>query len=77
MASSIAAAKLHAAKTMLKNESSAFRTMDILQAVLFICAMAFLSRDMEGLAVSVLAIGTFLPMLIRRWTAKWRNSLMP
>ena len=77
MASSLAAAKLHAAKTMLKDESSVFKRMDIFQAVLFACAMVFLDRDLKGLAVSVLATGTFAPMLIRRWIAKWRNSLMP
>ena len=62
---------------MLENESSMFKTMDIFQTVLFICAMTFLSKDLKGLAVSVLAIGTFAPMLIRRGIAKWRNSLMP
>lgn len=62
---------------MLKDESSAFRTMDILQAVLFVCAMAFLGSGLKGLAVSVLAIGTFAPMLIRRGIAKRRDSLMP
>ena len=77
MASSLAAAKLHAAKTMLKDESSAFRTMDILQAVLFVCAMAFLGSGLKGLAVSALAIGTFAPMLVRRWLSKRRDSLMP
>ena len=77
MAGSIAAARLRTAKNILKEEASIFNTMDIFQAVLFAGAMAFLSMDMEGLAVSALAIGTFLPMLIRRWTAKWRNSLMP
>lgn len=77
MAGSLAAAKLNAVKTMLKNESSAFKTMDILQAVLFACAMVFLGKGLKGLAVSVLAIGTFAPMLIRRGIAKWRNSLMP
>lgn len=77
MAGSIAAARLRTVKTVLEDEASMFKTMDILQTALFASAMAFLSRDMEGLAVSVLAIGTFLPMLIRRWTAKWRNSLMP
>ena len=73
MASSLAAAKLHAAKTMLKNESSVFKTMDILQVVLFICAMAFLSKGMKGLAISALTIGTFAPMLIRMGFAKWRD----
>lgn len=77
MAGSIAAARLRTVKNILKDEASMFKTMDILQAVLFICAMVFLSKNSKGLAVSVLAIGTFLPMLIRRWTAKWRNSLMP
>ena len=77
MASSLAAAKLHAAKTMLKNESSVFRTMDILQAVLFICAMAFLGSDLKGLAYPALTIGTFAPMLIRRGLSKWRDRLMP
>ena len=62
---------------MLKNESSVFKTMDIFQVVLFICAMAFLGRDLKGLAVSVLAIGTFVPMLIRHGIAKWRDNLMP
>ena len=75
-ASSLAAAKLHAVKDILKDEASIFKRMDIFQAVLFACAMAFLGRDLKGLAVSVLAIGTFAPMLIRRGIAKWRNSLM-
>ena len=77
MASSLAAAKLHAVKTMLKNESSVSRTMDILQAVLFICAMAFFGGGLEGLAYPALTIGTFAPMLIRRGLSKWRDSLMP
>ena len=77
MADSIAAAKLHAVKTVLKNESSVFKTMDIFQVVLFICAMVFLGRDLKGLAYSALTIGTFAPMLIRRGIAKWRNSLIP
>ena len=77
MASSLAAAKLHAAKDMLKNESSVSRTMDIFQAVLFICAMAFFGSGLNGLAYPALTIGTFLPMLIRRGLSKWRDSLMP
>ena len=77
MASSLAAAKLHTVKIMLKNESSVFKTMDIFQVVLFICAMAFLGRDLKGLAYSALTIGTFAPMLIRHGLSKWRNSLMP
>ena len=77
MAGLIAAARLRTVKNILKEEASIFNTMDIFQAVLFAGAMVFLSRDIKGLAVSVLAIGTFLPMLIRRWTAKWRDNLMP
>ena len=77
MAGSIAAARLRTVKNILKDEASLFKTMDILQAVLFAGAMAFLGRGMKGLAVSVLAIGTFAPMLIRRGIAKWRDSLMP
>ena len=77
MAGSIAAARLRTVKTVLEDEASMFKTMDILQTALFASAMAFLSRDMEGLAVSALAIGTFLPMLIRRLIAKWRDNLMP
>lgn len=79
MASSLAAVRLRTVKNILKDEASLFKTMDILQTVLFACAMAmaFLGRGMKGPAVSVLAIGTFAPMLIRRGIAKWRNSLMP
>ena len=77
MAGSIAAARLCTVKNILKDEASLFKTMDILQTVLFAGAMAFLGRGMKGLAVSVLAIGTFAPMLIRRGIAKWRDSLMP
>ena len=77
MAGSIAAARLRTVKNILKEEASIFKTMDIFQAVLFAGAMAFLSRDMKGLAVSVLAIGTFAPMLVRRLIAKWRDNLMP
>ena len=77
MASSLAAAKLHAVKTMLKDESSAFRTMDIFQAVLFACAMAFFGCGLKGLAYPALTIGTFAPMLVRRGLSKWRDSLMP
>ena len=77
MASSLTAAKLHMVKNILKDEASIFKTMDICQIVLFICAMVFLSKDLKGLAYSALAIGTFAPMLIRRGIAKWRNSLMP
>ena len=77
MAGSIAAARLRTVKNILKEEASIFNTMDIFQAVLFAGAMAFLGRGMEGLAVSVLAIGTFAPMLIRRLIAKWRDNLMP
>ena len=77
MAGSIAAARLRTVKNILKDEASLFKTMDMLQTALFFSAMAFLSRDMEGLAVSVLAIGTFAPMLIRRLIAKWRDNLMP
>ena len=62
---------------MLKNKSSVFKTMDIFQVVLFACAMAFLGRDLKGLAYSALTIWTFTPMLVRRGIAKWRNSLMP
>lgn len=77
MASSLAAAKLHAVKTMLKNEASIFKTMDIFQTVLFICAMVFLGKGLKGLAYSALTIGTFAPMLIRRGLSKWRDSLIP
>ena len=77
MASSLAVAKLHAVKTVLKDEASIFKTMDIFQIVLFICAMVFLGKDLKGLAYSALAIGTFAPMLIRRGLSKWRDSLIP
>lgn len=77
MASSLAAAKLHAAKTILKDEASMFKTMDIFQAILFAGGIVFLFRGAAGLAVSVLAIGTFVPMLIRHGIAKWRDKLMP
>ena len=76
-ASSLAAAKLHVVKDILKDEASIFKTMDIFQIVLFACAMAFLGRDLKDLVYSVLTIGTFAPMLIRRGFSKWRNSLMP
>ena len=76
MASSLAAAKLHAVKTTLKNESSMFKTMDMFQAVMFACAMAFLGSDLKGFAYLALAIGTFAPMLIRRGLSKWRDSLI-
>ena len=55
---------------MLKNKSSVFKTMDIFQIVLFACAMTFLGSDLKGLAYSVLTIGTFAPMLVRRGIAK-------
>ena len=77
MAGSIAAARLCAAKNILKDEASIFKTMDILQTALFAGATALLGGDMKGLAASVLALGTLAPMLIRRWIAKRRNSLMP
>ena len=76
MASSLAAARLCVVKNILKNKSSVFKTMDIFQIVLFACAMAFLGRDLKGLAYSALAIGTFAPMLIRRGLSKWRDSLI-
>ena len=56
MASSLTAAKLHMVKNILKDEASIFKTMDICQIVLFICAMVFLGRDLKGLAYSALAI---------------------
>ena len=77
MASSLAATKLVATRRMLKDEASMFKTMDIFQAVLFAGGTVFLCKGAVGLAVSVLAIGTFVPMLIRRGIAKWRDSLMP
>ena len=77
MASSLAETKLHTVKIMLKNESSMFKVMDILQAILFICAMAFFGSDLKGLAYPALTIGTFAPMLIRRGLSKWRDSLIP
>ena len=77
MASSLVAAKLHVVKNILKDEASIFKTMDIFQIVLFICAMVFLGKDLKGLAYSALAIGTFAPMLIRRGLSKWRDSLIP
>ena len=77
MASSLAAARLCAVKNILKDEASIFKTMDIFQVVLFACAMAFLGRDLKGLAYSALTIGTFAPMLIRCGFAKWRDSLIP
>ena len=77
MASSLVAARLCAVKNILKDEASIFKTMDIFQIVLFICAMVFLGKDLKGLAYSALAIGTFAPMLIRRGLSKWRDSLIP
>ena len=77
MASSLVAARLCAVKTVLKDEASIFKTMDIFQIVLFICAMVFLGKDLKGLAYSALAIGTFAPMLIRRGLSKWRDRLIP
>lgn len=76
MASSIAATKLHAAAAVLKDEASMFKTMDIFQAILFAGGTVFLFRGAVGLAVSVLTIGTFVPMLIRRGIAKWRDELV-
>ena len=77
MAGSLAAARLRTVKNILKEEASLFKTMDMLQAVLFAGATALLGGGMKGFAVSVLAIGTFAPMLIRRLIAKWRDNLMP
>ena len=76
MASSLAAARLCTVKNILKDETSVFRTMDIFQAVLFVCAMAFFGSGLEGLAYPALTIGTFLPMLIRIWFTKLRDSLI-
>lgn len=54
-----------------------FKTMDMLQSVMFFSAAATaLFLDKVGLAVSMLAIGTFAPMLIRRGIAKWRDKLI-
>ena len=77
MVSSLVAARLCAVKTVLKDEASIFKTMDIFQIVLFICAMVFLGSGLKGLAYPALTIGTFAPMLIRRGLSKWRDSLIP
>lgn len=54
-----------------------FKIMDILQSVMFFAAATTaLFLDKVGLAVSMLAIGTFAPMLIRRGIAKWRDKLI-
>lgn len=76
MASSLAAAKLRSVQAVLESENSMFRTLDVFQTLLFVGAMVFLGRDMEGLAVSLVSIGTFVPMLIRIGLAKWRNKLV-
>lgn len=77
MAGSLAAAKFDATRRMLKEEADMFKTMDMLQSVTFFTAAATaLFLDKIGLAVLMMAIGTFAPMLIRRGIAKWRNKLM-
>lgn len=76
MAGSLAAAKLRSVKAVLESENSLFRTLDVFQTLLFAGAMAFLGRGMRGLAVSMLAVGTFAPMLIRIGLAKWRDRLV-
>jgi len=75
MAGSLAAAKLRSVKTVLESENSLFRTLDVFQTLLFAGAMVLLGRDMRGLAVSLMSIGTFAPMLIRIGLAKWRDRL--
>lgn len=78
MASSLAAAKFDAARRILKEEADVFKTMDMLQSVMFFTAAATaLFFDKTGLAISMLAVGTFAPMLIRRGFMKWRDRLMP
>ena len=78
MASSLAAAKSAAARRILKEEADALKTMDMLQSMMFfIAAAAALFLDKAGLAVSLMALETFVPMLIRRGIAKWRDRLMP
>jgi len=77
MAGSLAAAKLAAARRILKEEAGVFRTVDALQSVMFFAAAATaLFFDKSGLAVSAMAVGTFAPMLIRRGIAKWRDRLI-
>lgn len=78
MAGSLAAAKLAAAKRMLKEEAGVFRKLDMLQSLAFFAAApTALFLDKPGPAVLMLAVGTFAPMLIRRGIAKWRDRLMP
>ena len=76
MASSLAATKLCSVKTILESENSLFRNLDVFQTLLFAGAMVFLGKDMRGLAVSLMSIGTFAPMLIRIGLAKWRDTLV-
>lgn len=76
MASSLAAAKLRSAATVLESENSMFKVLDLLQSVAFAGTLVFLYKGMTGFAVSVLAVGTFAPMLIRRGLAKWRDELV-
>ena len=77
MASSLAAAKFASARRILKEEASMFKTLDMLQSAMFFTAVstAFVFNQI-GLAVSMLAVGTFAPMLIRRGFAKWRDRLV-
>jgi len=76
MAGSLAATKLCSVKTVLESENSLFRNLDVFQTMLFAGAMVFLGKDMRGLAVSLMSIGTFAPMLIRIGLAKWRDKLV-
>ena len=78
MAASLAAARLAAARRMLKEEADVFRTMDLIQTAAFaLSAATALFLDKAGLAVSLMSIATFAPMLIRRGIAKCRDKLMP
>ena len=77
MASSFAAAKLATARYILKKEADVLKKMDMLQSMIFFTAAVLaLFLDKIGLAVSLLAIGTFVPMLIRHGIAKWRDRLI-
>ena len=76
MAGSLAEAKLRSVKAALESEKSLFRTLDMFQTMLFAGAVAFFCRGAGGLALSMLAVGTFAPMFIRRGLAKWRDKLV-
>lgn len=76
MAKSLAAADLRSVASILESEDSLSKNLNGLQTTLFVGGMVFLFRGSAGLAASVLAIGTFAPMLIRWCIARWRNKLI-